>query len=56
MQDLVDMGYGYDETDSFIDNSEAVRPFYVFNTLQCVSGNIQNSDMHICQISRTTLF
>ncbi|XP_023694693.1 ubinuclein-1 isoform X1 [Paramormyrops kingsleyae] len=23
MQDLVDMGYGYDETDSFIDNSEA---------------------------------
>ncbi|KAL6481332.1 hypothetical protein MHYP_G00094120 [Metynnis hypsauchen] len=23
LQDLVDMGYGYDETDSFIDNSEA---------------------------------
>ncbi|KAJ8364074.1 hypothetical protein SKAU_G00129050 [Synaphobranchus kaupii] len=23
MQDLIDMGYGYDETDSFIDNSEA---------------------------------
>ncbi|MCJ8747680.1 hypothetical protein PDJAM_G00156200 [Pangasius djambal] len=23
MQDLVDMGYGYDDTDSFIDNSEA---------------------------------
>lgn len=24
VQDLVDMGYGYDDTDSFIDNSEAV--------------------------------
>lgn len=24
MQDLVDLGFGYDDTDSFIDNSEAV--------------------------------
>lgn len=24
VQDLIDMGYGYDESDSFIDNSEAV--------------------------------
>lgn len=24
IQDLIDMGYGYDESDSFIDNSEAV--------------------------------
>lgn len=25
IQDLVDIGYGYDDEDSFIDNSEAVR-------------------------------
>lgn len=24
IQDLIDIGYGYDEDDSFIDNSEAV--------------------------------
>lgn len=27
IQDLIDIGYGYDEEDSFIDNSEAVRKF-----------------------------
>ncbi|OXB74449.1 UNVERIFIED_CONTAM: hypothetical protein H355_001831 [Colinus virginianus] len=27
-QDLIDMGYGYDESDSFIDNSEAVVHYY----------------------------
>lgn len=26
IQDLIDIGYGYDEEDSFIDNSEAVSP------------------------------
>lgn len=25
IQDLIDIGYGYDEDDSFIDNSEPVR-------------------------------
>lgn len=29
MQDLIDIGYGYDETDPFIDNSEAVSLFMV---------------------------
>lgn len=26
IQDLIDIGYGYDDEDSFIDNSEAVSP------------------------------
>lgn len=28
MQDLIDIGYGYDETDPFIDNSEAVSSLF----------------------------
>lgn len=27
IQDLIDIGHGYDDEDSFIDNSEAVRKF-----------------------------
>lgn len=30
MQDLIDIGYGYDETDPFIDNSEAVSALCFF--------------------------
>lgn len=30
MQDLIDIGFGYDETDPFIDNSEAVSILFYF--------------------------
>lgn len=30
IQDLVDIGFGYDESDPFIDNSEAVGSFLVY--------------------------
>lgn len=32
MQDLIDIGYGYDETDPFIDNSEAVSSLLRMHT------------------------
>lgn len=35
IQDLIDMGYGYDESDSFIDNSEAVSTEEKSLTLPC---------------------
>lgn len=31
MQDLIDIGFGYDETDPFIDNSEAVSILHFIN-------------------------
>lgn len=40
MQDLIDIGYGYDETDPFIDNSEAV------SSLFCQSTHITFSFSH----------
>jgi len=36
MQDLIDIGYGYDETDPFIDNSEAVSSLFAKNTLSAL--------------------
>lgn len=32
MQDLIDIGYGYDESDPFIDNSEAVGSLFAHVT------------------------
>lgn len=42
IQDLIDIGFGYDEEDSFIDNSEAVS--------QCQITHFNNPS-YICYIS-----
>lgn len=37
MQDLIDIGYGYDETDPFIDNSEAVSSLFATVHTFCIT-------------------
>lgn len=39
MQDLIDIGFGYDETDPFIDNSEAV------SIPRCINSKVV---FHLC--------
>lgn len=36
VQDLIDIGFGYDESDSFIDNSEAVRQQLLYDAFTLV--------------------
>lgn len=46
MQDLIDIGFGYDETDPFIDNSEAVSTLHfidsevIFHLRVCVFQDV----------------
>lgn len=40
IQDLVDIGFGYDESDPFIDNSEAVGSFLVYQNVILIFSHL----------------
>lgn len=55
VQDLIDIGYGYDEEDSFIDNSEAVSPL-LLSASSCYYTKTLFSDLfHVDKPKKTLI-
>lgn len=51
IQDLIDIGYGYDEEDSFIDNTEAVSvKMCVWTSTELWGGCISNTQWNIISL------